>query len=82
MALVMKQLNQSDKAIEAMQSFHHLCPSESQESLDNILVELYKHDDECDLNALKNKQFALWLGVKGKGLERVTYVGNQEKHSS
>jgi len=42
MALVMKQLNRSDEAIEAIMSFHHLCPSDSQESLDNILVELYK----------------------------------------
>lgn len=42
MALVMKQLNRSDEAIEAIKSFRHLCPSDSQESLDNILVELYK----------------------------------------
>ena len=42
MALVMKQLNRSDEAIEAIKSFRNLCPSESQESLDNILVELYK----------------------------------------
>lgn len=42
MALVMKQLNRSDEAIEAIRSFRHLCPSESQDSLDNILVELFK----------------------------------------
>lgn len=42
MALVMKQMNRSDEAIEAIKSFRHLCPSDSQESLDNILVELYK----------------------------------------
>lgn len=42
MALVMKQLNRSDEAIEAIRSFRHLCPSDSQDSLDNILVELYK----------------------------------------
>jgi hypothetical protein len=42
MALVMKQLNRSDEAIESIKSFRHLCPSDSQESLDNILVELYK----------------------------------------
>ena len=42
MALVMKQLNRSDEAIEAIKSFRHLCPSDSQASIDNILVELYK----------------------------------------
>ena len=42
MAVVMKQLDRSDEAIEAIKSFRHLCPSESQESLDNILLELYK----------------------------------------
>ena len=42
MALVMKQLNRSDEAIEAIRSFRHRCPSDSQESIDNILVELYK----------------------------------------
>ncbi|KAK7815653.1 protein pollenless 3, partial [Quercus suber] len=42
MAIAMKQLDQSDKAIEAIKSFHHLCPYDSQESLDNLLVELYK----------------------------------------
>lgn len=42
MAVVMKQLDRSDEAIEAIKSFRHLCPHESQESIDNILVELYK----------------------------------------
>lgn len=42
MAVVMKQLNRSDEAIEAIKSFRHLCPEESQESLDNVLIELYK----------------------------------------
>ncbi|KAF3969997.1 hypothetical protein CMV_006258 [Castanea mollissima] len=44
MAIVMKQLDQSDKAIEAIKSFRHLCPYDSQESLGNVLVELYKPD--------------------------------------
>lgn len=42
MAVVMKQLNRSDEAIEAIKSFRHLCPYDAQESLDNVLVELYK----------------------------------------
>lgn len=39
---MMKQLNRSDEAIEAIKSFRHLCPFDSQESLDNVLIELYK----------------------------------------
>ncbi|KAB1213621.1 hypothetical protein CJ030_MR5G020292 [Morella rubra] len=42
MSIVMKQLDRSDEAIEAIKSFRHLCPYDSQESLDNVLVELYK----------------------------------------
>lgn len=42
MAIVMKQLNRSEEAIEAIKSFRHLCPHDSQESLNNVLVELYK----------------------------------------
>lgn len=42
MAVVMKQLDRSDEAIEAIKSFRYLCPNDSQESLDNILIELYK----------------------------------------
>ncbi|KAL1833948.1 hypothetical protein ACET3Z_003599 [Daucus carota] len=48
MAVVMKQLDRSDEAIEAIKSFRHLCPSESQESLDNILLELYKRCGRTD----------------------------------
>lgn len=39
---MMKQLNRSDEAIEAIKSFRHLSPTDSQESIDNILIELYK----------------------------------------
>ncbi|CAN6805107.1 unnamed protein product [Brassica oleracea] len=42
MAVVMKQLNRSDEGIEAIKSFRYLCPSESQDSIDNLLLELYK----------------------------------------
>ncbi|WJX57093.1 hypothetical protein P8452_42687 [Trifolium repens] len=40
MALVMKQLNQSNEAIEAIKCFQHMRPSDSHETLDSILVEL------------------------------------------
>lgn len=42
MSIVMKQLDRSEEAIEAIKSFRHLCPYDSQESLDNVLVDLYK----------------------------------------
>ncbi|KAJ0262658.1 Protein POLLENLESS 3-LIKE 1 [Hirschfeldia incana] len=42
MAVVMKQLNRSDEGIEAIKSFRYLCPFESQDSIDNVLLELYK----------------------------------------
>lgn len=42
MAVVMKQLDRSEEAIEAIKSFRCLCADDSQESLDNVLLELYK----------------------------------------
>lgn len=42
MAVVMKQLDRAQEAIEAITSFRGLCPRHSQESLDNILIDLYK----------------------------------------
>lgn len=42
MAVVMKQLDRAEEAIEAIKSFRGLCPRNSQESLDNILIDLYK----------------------------------------
>ncbi|PON35092.1 N-terminal acetyltransferase A, auxiliary subunit [Parasponia andersonii] len=57
MAVVMKQLNRSDEAIEAIKSFRHLCPHVSQESIDNVLVELYKRAGrtEEEIEMLQNK---------------------------
>ncbi|TVU43489.1 hypothetical protein EJB05_09965, partial [Eragrostis curvula] len=42
MANVLKQANRSEEAIEAIRSFRDRCPYEAQESLDNILLDLYK----------------------------------------
>ncbi|OIW07570.1 hypothetical protein TanjilG_08457 [Lupinus angustifolius] len=42
MAVVMKQLDRSQEAIEAIKSFRGLCSKHSQESLDNVLLDLYK----------------------------------------
>ncbi|GJW28684.1 hypothetical protein Tco_0045559 [Tanacetum coccineum] len=46
----MKQLDRSAEAIEAINSFCHLCSHEPQESLTNIMLQLYKPDKnkQCD----------------------------------
>ncbi|VYS69253.1 unnamed protein product [Arabidopsis thaliana] len=41
MVVVLKQLNRFDEGIEAIKSFRYLCPFESQDSIDNLLLELY-----------------------------------------
>ncbi|KAJ1377232.1 Tetratricopeptide-like helical domain superfamily [Sesbania bispinosa] len=42
MAVVMKQLDRAEEAIEAIKSFRGRCSKQSQESLDNVLLDLYK----------------------------------------
>uniref|UniRef100_A0A2P2K0X5 Uncharacterized protein MANES_15G051300 n=2 Tax=Rhizophora mucronata TaxID=61149 RepID=A0A2P2K0X5_RHIMU len=42
MAVVMKRLDRAGEAIEAIKSFRHLCSKQAQESLDNVLIDLYK----------------------------------------
>lgn len=42
MAVVMKQQDRTEEAIEAIKSFRGRCSKQAQESLDNILIDLYK----------------------------------------
>lgn len=42
MAVVMKQVNRAEEAIEAVKSLRYLCSSQAQEPLDNVLLDLYK----------------------------------------
>lgn len=42
MAVVLKQLDRAEEAIEAIKSFRGHCSKHSQESLDNVLLDLYK----------------------------------------
>jgi len=42
MAIVMKQQNRAGEAIEAIKSLRSRCSDQAQESLDNILLDLYK----------------------------------------
>ncbi|XP_057470555.1 protein POLLENLESS 3-like [Actinidia eriantha] len=69
MAVVMKQLNRSDEAIEAIKSFRHLCPYESQESLDNVLLELYKRSGRIEeqIEMLRHKVKTIEEGMSFGG---------------
>lgn len=42
MAVVMKQQDRAEEAIEAIKSFRGRCSRQAQESLDNVLIDLYK----------------------------------------
>lgn len=42
MAVVMKQTDRAEEAIEAIHSFRYQCSKQAQESLDNVLIDLYK----------------------------------------
>jgi hypothetical protein len=50
MAVVMKQQDRSEEAIEAVRSFRHLCSKQAQESLDNLLIDLYKVHFCCTIS--------------------------------
>ncbi|CAI9117857.1 OLC1v1019344C1 [Oldenlandia corymbosa var. corymbosa] len=57
MAVVMKQLDRAEQAIEAIQSFRDKCSKQAQESLDNVLIDLYKKCGKLDeqIELLKQK---------------------------
>uniref|UniRef100_A0A453EN94 Uncharacterized protein n=1 Tax=Aegilops tauschii subsp. strangulata TaxID=200361 RepID=A0A453EN94_AEGTS len=59
METILKQANQAEEAIEAIRSFRDCCPNEAQESLDNILLGLYKgtHGHEV---AAATKAISTW----------------------
>jgi len=42
MAVVMKQQDRAEEAIEAIKAFRDRCSKQAQESLDNVLIDLYK----------------------------------------
>ncbi|KAL4308990.1 hypothetical protein GQ457_01G037710 [Hibiscus cannabinus] len=64
MAVVMKQLNRCEEAIEAIKSFRGRCPKQAQDSLDNVLIDLYKKcgrvDEQIDL--IKRKLRLIYQG--------------------
>lgn len=64
MAVVMKQRGYLAEAIGAVRSLRHLCPKQSQESLDNILLDLYKASGRTkeEIELLKQKLRKIYLG--------------------
>ncbi|KAK6141564.1 hypothetical protein DH2020_024696 [Rehmannia glutinosa] len=69
MAVVMKQLDRAEEAIEAINSFRGLCPKTAQESLDNVLIDLYKKCGKVDeqIVLLKHKLKLIYLGEAFNG---------------
>ncbi|PKU73919.1 hypothetical protein MA16_Dca024546 [Dendrobium catenatum] len=69
MAIVMKQQNRTEEAIEAIKSLRSRCSDQSQESLDNILLDLYKRcgrlDDQIAL--LRHKLLLIQQGLAFNG---------------
>ncbi|KAB2003693.1 hypothetical protein ES319_D11G149100v1 [Gossypium barbadense] len=64
MAVVMKQLDRSEDAIEAIKSFRSRCSKQAQESLDNVLIDLYKKCGRLDeqIELLKRKLRLIYQG--------------------
>ncbi|KAL3517782.1 hypothetical protein ACH5RR_020371 [Cinchona calisaya] len=69
MAVVMKQLDRAEEAIEAIKSFRGLCSKQAQESLDNVLIDLYKKCGRVDeqILLLKQKLRMIYLGEAFNG---------------
>ncbi|KAL2934631.1 Protein POLLENLESS 3, partial [Bienertia sinuspersici] len=83
MVAAMKQLGRSYEAIEAIKSFRHCCASDSQDSLDNMLLELYKNSrkqkEQIEFLQLKLKRIELGnnLGARNKKLKQARRVGKK-----
>ncbi|CAA2975896.1 SULFUR DEFICIENCY-INDUCED 1-like [Olea europaea subsp. europaea] len=69
MAVVMKQLDRTEEGIEAIKSFRSLCSKQAQESLDNVLIDLYKKCGNADeqIILLKHKLRKIYLGEAFNG---------------
>ncbi|XP_057964537.1 protein SULFUR DEFICIENCY-INDUCED 1 isoform X2 [Malania oleifera] len=69
MAVVMKQLDRSEEAIEAIKSFRGLCSKHAQDSLDNVLIDLYKKCGKIDkqIELIKQKLRSIYNGEAFNG---------------
>ncbi|XP_015892312.3 protein SULFUR DEFICIENCY-INDUCED 1 [Ziziphus jujuba] len=69
MAVVMKQLDRSEEAIEAVKAFRGRCSKQAQESLDNVLIDLYKKCGKIEeqIELLKRKLRLIYQGEAFNG---------------
>ncbi|CAN6460334.1 unnamed protein product [Victoria cruziana] len=69
MAVVMKQQDRAEEAIEAVKSFRNRCSKQAQESLDNILIDLYKKCGRVEeqIELLKQKLRMIYQGEAFNG---------------
>ncbi|XP_042479156.1 protein SULFUR DEFICIENCY-INDUCED 1-like [Macadamia integrifolia] len=69
MAVVMKQQDRAEEAIEAIKSFRYRCSKQAQESLDNVLIDLYKKCGRVDeqIELLKQKLRMIYQGEAFNG---------------
>ncbi|GLJ36921.1 hypothetical protein SUGI_0746440 [Cryptomeria japonica] len=69
MAVVMKQQNRPEEAIEAIKSLRNRCSDQAQESLDNLLLDLYKRCGRMDdrIALLKHKLNLIHQGLAFNG---------------
>ncbi|KAM0944048.1 putative tetratricopeptide-like helical domain superfamily [Dioscorea sansibarensis] len=69
MAVVMKQQDRAEEAVEAIKSFRHFCSKQAQEPLDNILIDLYKKCGKIpeQIELLKRKLRRIYLGEAFNG---------------
>lgn len=64
MAVVMKQIDRTEEAIEAVKSFRGRCSKQAQESLDNVLIDLYKKCGKVEeqIELIKRKLRLIYQG--------------------
>ncbi|XWS09118.1 hypothetical protein CRYUN_Cryun40dG0058500 [Craigia yunnanensis] len=69
MAVVMKQQDRAEEAIEVIKSFRDRCSKQAQESLDNVLIDLYKKCGRIDeqIQLLKRKLRMIYQGEAFNG---------------
>ncbi|PON72899.1 N-terminal acetyltransferase A, auxiliary subunit [Trema orientale] len=69
MAIVMKQQDRAEEAIEAIKSFRNRCSKQAQESLDNVLIDLYKKCGRVEeqIELLKQKLRMIYQGEAFNG---------------
>ncbi|WOK97138.1 protein SULFUR DEFICIENCY-INDUCED 1-like [Canna indica] len=69
MVVAMKQQGRAQQAVEAIRSFRHLCTKQAQQSLDNLLIDLYKKCGMIDeqIKLLKQKLHMIFLGEAFNG---------------